>query len=386
MTLPALLGGSPTRPAGPPAWPPDDAELRDAVARAVAEGALGRYRGPYAERLAETLASIWNAGNALLCASGTFAIECALRAAGVKPGDEVAVAALDFPGNFLNVHAVGATPLLVDVDPATACVTAETFAAALGPKTRAALVSHLYGSLAPLPDLMRVARERNVVVIEDACQCPGATLAGRRVGAWGDVGVVSFGGSKLLAAGTGGAMFTARDDLFARASAALVRGSYVAPLAEIQCAALLPQLARLDERRGTRAAAAAWLAALWGPGLTPLTSPEDGGSDYYKLGLRYDAARFGLPRATFVSALRAEGIAFSAGFRAAQVGRSPKRYRAAGPLLGAEQAHAELVTLHHPVLLAGDGALDEVARAIDKIRAHVDALARLALCAATDDE
>src|SRR5262249_27521235 len=142
-----------------------------------------------------------------------FAVELALRALKVGPGDEVVLAAYDYPGNFLSVHAVGAHPVLVDVELGNWNLGPERLAEAIGPATRAVIASHLHGGLVPMREVMEVAAARGVAVVEDAAQAPGAEVQGRKAGTWGDAGVLSFGGSKLLTAGRGGALLTRRADV-----------------------------------------------------------------------------------------------------------------------------------------------------------------------------
>ena len=154
----------------------------------------------------------------------------------------------------------------------------------------------------------------------------GRAFGGRRAGTWGDAGILSFGGSKLLTAGRGGALLTRQADVYQRARVALQRGNIVCPLSELQAAVLVPQLEKLDERNAQRAANVRRLTE----GLALVASlrpfarrePEDE-PGYYKVGFRYDASAFGVSRERFVAALRAEGIAFDEGFRALHVGRSP---------------------------------------------------------------
>src|SRR5205823_2460016 len=96
---------------------------------------------------------------------------------------------------------------------------------------------------------------------------------------------------------------------------------------------------------------------------------------YYKLGFRYDAAAFGgLPRGRLAEAVRAEGVALDEGFRALHVGRSPGRFRSAGPLTVAARAHEAALVLHHPVLLGGDEEIEQVRRAVEKVRVHAERL------------
>ena len=355
---------------------PDDA-VRDALAAAYMDGSWGKYHGPHVELLQQRLAAYHETHFALTCASGTFAVELALRALHIGPGDEVIVAAYDFPGNFLCIHAVGAQPVLADLGPEEWNLTPQTAAAAIGPATKAIIASHLHGGVVAMPALMDLARAHGLTVVEDACQCPGASVAGRKAGTWGDVGVLSFGGSKLLTAGRGGALVTNRAEVHQRARLHQLRGNLLCPLSELQAAVLLPQLVTLDDRNAQRRRRVEQLLdELRGiPGLRPLTALGTGERPgYYKLGFQLEAEVFGLERPEFVAALRAEGIAFDEGFRAAHVGRSAKRFRAASPLPEATRADLAIVLLHHPVLLAGDAAIAEVAAGVRKVYDHAKAL------------
>ena len=376
--LPALLGGPALRPQGPPDWPPSDDDVRQALDEAWRDGSWGKYHGGRVATLEQRLADYHGGHHVLACGSGTFAVELALRALKVGPGDEVVLSAYDYPGNFLAVHAVGAVPVLADVHPDNWNLDAERLAEACGPATRVFLVSHLHGGLVPMREVMELAAERGVRVTEDAAQCPGAVVQGKRAGTHGDAGVLSFGGSKLLTAGRGGALLTPHADVLQRARLALQRGNVVCPLSELQAAALLPQLARLEVRNTERLSKVAlllqWLAEV--RGLRPFVNAvADSQPAYYKLGFRFEAGEFGLSRERFVAALRAEGMAFDEGFRGLHVGRSPSRFRRGGSLIEADRAHAGAVVLHHPVLLEASSVVEEVARAVLKVRAHREALA-----------
>ena len=174
---------------------------------------------------------------------------CGLR---VSDGDEVILAGYDFPGNFRAVEAVGAVPVLVDIQRRTWCLDAAQLELAWSPRVRAILVSHLHGGLAAMPEIRAWADLRAVAVVEDACQVPGARIDGRLAGTWGDVGVLSFGGSKLLSAGRGGALLTDRSDVVQRIKIYSERGNQAYPLSELQAAVLLPQLESLAERNQQR--------------------------------------------------------------------------------------------------------------------------------------
>ena len=180
--LPALLGGSPIRAGGPPDWPAADEPVGRALQDAWRDGSWGKYQAGHVDRLERRLAREHGLPFAAVCSSGTLAVELALRALKVGPGDEVALAAYDYPGNFLAVHAVGARPVLVDVAPDDWNLDLHSLAEALGPAVRAVIVSHLHGGLVPMRELTDLAFARDVAVVEDAAQAPGAMVQGRAPG------------------------------------------------------------------------------------------------------------------------------------------------------------------------------------------------------------
>src|SRR5206468_10643524 len=125
--------------------------------------------------------------------------------------------------------------------------------AAIGPQTKAVIGSHLHGGIVPMREVMAIARRHGIGVVEDAAQAPGAVVQGQPAGTWGDVGTLSFGGSKLLTAGRGGALLFRDAQLFQRAKLWLHRGlQQWAPLSELQAAALRPQLRKLREATARR--------------------------------------------------------------------------------------------------------------------------------------
>src|SRR5205814_8009035 len=145
---------------------------------------------------------------------------------------------------------------------------------AIGPATRVVIASHLHGGMVPMRDLMALARTHGLQVIEDAAQVPGAVVQGKRAGAWGDAGILSFGGSKLLTAGRGGALITPHSSVHQRAKLWMNRGNQVCPLSELQAAVLLPQLEKLDARNRVRARNVQWLIESLRnvPGLLPFAN------------------------------------------------------------------------------------------------------------------
>lgn len=376
--VPALLGGDPIRPGGPPSWPIPDEDVRAALEKAYSQGACGQYRGPNVPLLEEMLAAFHHVPHALTCASGTLAVEAALHALKVGTGDEVIQAAYDYEANFLDIHAVGALPVLVDVDPVNCNMDVDRVEAAITSNTKAILASHLHGGLVAMSRLRAIADRRCIPIVEDSAQATGAIVERRKAGNWGDVGILSFGGSKLVCAGRGGALLIQKPEVLQRAKVWLSRGIQPwAALSELQAAVLIPQLEKLAERTIHRHQQVERLRQLLCdvPGLALFANElSDSLPAYYKVGFWLDPNAFGISRELFVKALRAEGVAFDEGFRALHIGRGNTRYRAGGALTHATAAHERIVTLHHPVLSLCIEEVENVAQAIIKTYRNVERL------------
>jgi len=225
----------------------------------------GRYiLGPEVATFEEELAAYLGVAHCVGVANGTDALTIALRALGVRPGDEVVCPSFTFYATAEAVANAGARPVFCDVDPATACVTLETVERAVTPRTAAIVPVHLFGNLAPIDDL----REIGLPVLEDAAQAAGATLGERRAGAVGHAGTFSFFPSKNLPClGDGGAIVTDDDEVAATARKLRFHGSadkqtfedvgYNSRLDELQAAVLRVLLAELDGWNDARRAAAA---------------------------------------------------------------------------------------------------------------------------------
>jgi dTDP-4-amino-4,6-dideoxygalactose transaminase len=223
--------------------------------------------------------------------SGTDALALALKALGIGPGDEVIVPANSFIATAEAVTLAGATPRFVDVDPATALVTADHVAPAITRRTRAVMPVHLYGRTVDLDPIVALAREADIFVIEDACQAHGAFIGDRRAGSVGDAGAFSFYPAKNLGAwGDGGALVTSDPELADRVRLLRSHGERpryhhripgtTARLDALQAALLRVKLRRLDDwNAGRRRAGAALTAALASaPVVTP--APVAPGSDH----------------------------------------------------------------------------------------------------------
>ena len=210
------------------------------------------------------------ARHAIGVANGTDALTLALRALGVGPGDEVIVPSFTFYASAEAIPPTGARPVFCDVDPETFCVTPETVQAAITPRTKAVIVVHLFGNVAPVAEIEALG----VPVVEDAAQAAGALAAdGRRAGSLGTIATFSFFPSKNLGAfGDGGAVVTSDDALDERVRMLRFHGSrdkesfelvgYNSRLDAMQAALLRITLPHLDRWcDGRRAAAAAYEAS-----------------------------------------------------------------------------------------------------------------------------
>jgi dTDP-4-amino-4,6-dideoxygalactose transaminase len=219
--------------------------------------------------------------------SGTSALHLALLAAGICPGDEVITVSFTFVATVAAIYYTGATAVLVDIDPRTYTMDPRAVEAAITPRTKAILPVHLYGQPADMDPILQVAKERGLVVIEDAAQAHGAEYKGRRVGGLGDLGCFSFyPGKNLGAYGEGGMVVTANPE-FARKVRMLrdwggekkyqhVLKGYNMRLEGLQGAVLRVKLRHLDAwTEARRAAAARYGAFLAGSGVpTPVESPN----------------------------------------------------------------------------------------------------------------
>jgi dTDP-4-amino-4,6-dideoxygalactose transaminase len=379
----AIDGGRPMIPAGPPPWPRPDDDVRDALAAAYSDGSWGRYHGPHCDRLCELLTQLVKVKHAWLCSSGTIAVELALRGLKVSAGDEVVLAAYDFPGNFRAIEALGARPVLVDLVAGSWTIDVEQMEAAISPRTKAVIASHLHASLADVRRLRQITDAHSIALVEDACQAPGAKIASRPAGSWGHCGVFSFGGSKLLTAGRGGAIVTNREDVVQRIRVYSERGNYAFPLSELQAAVLVPQIPKLAAANQQRLAAVQQLLPMLAdvPGLAPLplVADEQNQPAFFKLPWLLagnddacDSPEFEQLRRRFIEAVQAEGVMIDEGFRGF-ARRTSNRCRVVGDLANARRAAAGTVLMHHPVLLEPAETIAQVAAAIRKVaRATLD--------------
>jgi dTDP-4-amino-4,6-dideoxygalactose transaminase len=168
--------------------------------------------GPEVKRLEQEIAALCRVTHAIGTASGTDALLIALRAVGVKPGDEVITSDFSFFASAGVIARLGARPVFIDIEPDTYNIDPGLVEAAITPRTRAIVPVHLFGQLADMDPIMEIARRSGIKVIEDAAQAIGAEYKGRPAGSIGDLGCFSFYPSKNLGAGGDGGMIVTNDD------------------------------------------------------------------------------------------------------------------------------------------------------------------------------
>lgn len=219
-------------------------EIRASVDRLMRSGEWANYHSPILDELRNEISSQLATSHVRLTSSGSLAVELALRGCGVREGDEVICPALDYPGNVRAIRLLGASPVIVDTSAERWTIDVEQAARAGTEKTRAVVVSHLYGEIADVTRLRTLCDERNWKLVEDACQMPVGFVGPMRLGSLGDVAAFSFGGSKPFTAGCGGAVVT-NDTLIAqRISTFTDRPSDAFAFSPLQATMLLPQWKR----------------------------------------------------------------------------------------------------------------------------------------------
>ncbi|SDI98872.1 dTDP-4-amino-4,6-dideoxygalactose transaminase [Frankineae bacterium MT45] len=249
-----------------------------AVAAEVAEGfervlSTGAYvLGPDVKKFENEFAEYSGTAHCVGVANGTDAIELALRAIGVGAGDEVIIPANTFVATAGGVMRTGATPVLVDCDPDCLLIDPSLIEARITPKTKAIIPVHLYGQLAPMPEVLAIAEAHGIPVVEDAAQSQGAERDGRRAGTWGAAAGTSFyPGKNLGAYGDAGAVLTNSDEVAEELAVLRNHGGTVkyqhpklgfnSRIDTIQATVLSAKLKRLDEWNEQRRAAADYYSA-----------------------------------------------------------------------------------------------------------------------------
>ncbi len=225
--------------------------------------------GPEVKQFETELQDYLNVKHVIPCGNGTDALQIALMALGLEPGDEVITADFTFAATVEVVDLLKLNSILVDVDYDTFTIDTEKLKAAITPKTKAIIPVHLFGQCANMDEIMAIAKEHNLYVVEDTAQAIGADYKGRKAGTIGHIGCTSFFPSKNLGCyGDGGAIFTNDDDIAHRLRGIVNHGMYKryyhdevgvnSRLDSVQAAVLRRKLPFLNDYNAARNKAAAY--------------------------------------------------------------------------------------------------------------------------------
>lgn len=300
-----------------------------AVARVLASGTLTSTKGTAVRALEQRLAARFGCGHAIACTSGTAAIHAAVAAIDPEPGDEIISSPITDMGAITPILYQGAVPVFADVDPRTGCLTGEAVRAVMSPRTRAVVVTHLFGRPAPLADIRAVTAPRNIPIIEDAAQAYLATSGGRVVGTVGSIGCFSLQQGKHITTGEGGFVLT-DDAAAARRMRLFVNKAFgygeadpdhefLAPnyrMNELTGAVALAQLDKLGDGVGRRVATARRFAAAIAdlPGIDhPNADPGDT-AVYWKFVVNVDERKIPGGANAVAAGLKVHGVASAPGY------------------------------------------------------------------------
>jgi dTDP-4-amino-4,6-dideoxygalactose transaminase len=392
----AIDGGHPVRREAFAPWPyyaPDEIE---AVTRVLASGHVNFWTGRECVQFESDYAQYAGVRHAITLANGTLALELALYALGIGPGDEVVVPSRTFIASASCVVARGARPVVADVDPESQNFTADTIRAVLTTRTRAIVAVHLAGWPCEMAPIMELARERGLYVVEDCAQAHGASYQGRPVGSFGDAAAFSFCQDKIISTGgEGGMLLTNNTALWEKAWAYKDHGkSYDAVfrrehapgyrwlhesfgsnwrMTEMQAAIGRLQLGKLDAWVAIRRSYAAILEESFAtiPGLRITSPPPDVMHAYYRYYafLELDKLRQGWDQTRVIAAIHAEGAPCFVGscseiYREkafTELGWQPAQRHPAAKQLG----ETSLAFLVHPTLTEED--MHYICKAVAKV-------------------
>jgi dTDP-4-amino-4,6-dideoxygalactose transaminase len=212
--------GLPERAAAKPftPWPSFGQDEIEAASRVLASGKVNYWTGTEGREFEREFARHTGTRHAIALANGSVALELALKVLGIGPGDEVITTPRTFIASASSAVTVGARPVFAEVDRDSQNITAETIRAVLSPATKAIIPVHLAGWPCEMDEIVALAREHRLKVIEDCAQAHGAAYKGRPVGSMGNIGAFSFCQDKILTtAGEGGMITLDPDDVFERA-------------------------------------------------------------------------------------------------------------------------------------------------------------------------
>jgi perosamine synthetase len=281
----------------------DDAELRF-LTTAIRSGTLNSTRGTMVTQFEKEFAEWLGTKHAIACANGSAAVHCAVASLALQAGDEVITTPITDMGALTPIFYEGAVPVFADVDPATLNVTAKTIEAQLTDRTRAIIVTHLFGNPCEIEPIAALAERHNLPIIEDAAQAFGASIQDRQAGTLGKVAAFSLQQGKHITTGEGGIVCTDDDEIARRVFLFVNKAwgygdrnpDHYFPalnyrLTELQGAVACAQLPKLDEVIAHRRMIAADLHSRLSnlAGIYCPQDPDSGKHSYWKFAFRVNA-------------------------------------------------------------------------------------------------
>jgi dTDP-4-amino-4,6-dideoxygalactose transaminase len=411
----AITGGEPLRKTPFTAWPISTKEEALALEDVLSSTKWGGqpFPGKHASAFATKFAEFHTAKYGQCVNTGTVAIQSALIAIGIRPGDEVIVPAYTWEGTVGPVLLVNAVPVFVDVDPETYCLDASLIEKNISPKTKAILPVHLGMRFADMDEILRIAKKHNLKVVEDCAHAHGGMWKGHGAGSMGDLGAFSFQSSKIITAGEGGAVITNNLEYMELVQSYINAGrasltdqfhhriiGFNYRMGEFQAAVLGPQLDRLPAQAAIREKNMRHFESrLQKTESIGLLKPDPRITRLAPYGyvLKYFANQAkDIPRASFVAALQLEGVHCDGlfyepvyksslfpikaeDFPALSWGRQrPLDLRSMYSCPHAERAaYQEAVWFPHQHFLGSTADVDAMADAIQKVLANIEELREL---------
>ena len=408
----AITGGEPVRKKRFDPWPVYTEKERQVLEDVLTGHNWGGqpFPGKYGDAFGKKFAAFHTARYGQCVNTGTVAIQAALKAINIKPGDEVIVPAYTWEGTVGPVLLANAVPVFVDVDPETYCLDAKLVEPAITPRTRAFLPVHLGMRFADLDVLLPIAAKHNIKVIEDCAHAHGGMWRDKGAGSMGDLGAFSFQSSKLITAGEGGAVITNNLEYFERVQSYINAGrasvtdkfhhrliGFNYRLGEFQAAVLNAQLERLPEQARVRQSNMEHFESrLRNTPAIGLLKPEPRITRLAPYGyvMKYfEEQANGIPRAAFVAALQLEGIPcdglfYEPVYRSSLFPLDPTDYPALSwnrpkPLdlrnmykcpASERAAYHEAVWFSHHLFLGSRENVDDIVEAILKVLKNIEEL------------
>jgi dTDP-4-amino-4,6-dideoxygalactose transaminase len=400
MTKLAIDGGLPVRTAPFPQWPAFDEDEIAAASAVLRSGRVNYWTGSEGRQFEQEFAELCQARSALAVANGTVALELALYALGIGPGDEVVTPCRSYVASAGCVVNRGATPVMADVDLDSQCLTADSIRAVLTKRTKAIIAVHLAGWPCDMDPILHLADEHGLKVIEDCAQSQGARYKGRPVGSLGHAAAFSFCQDKIMTtAGEGGMLTTSLPEAYEAAwsyrdhgrSRQAAASPPQAPgyrwvyntigtnwrLTELQSAIGRHKLSKLSTSLQRRRELASMLSEALAviPALrTPLPPPDVEHACYrWYTFVRNERLRPGWDRNRILAALTAEGIPCYSG-SCPEIYREQAftQFRPQRELTVAKElGETSLAFLVHPTLAEAD--IGDTIEAVQKVMAHASA-------------